>query len=229
MITNHPRKIWLTDWIDRTFTSVKKYSVLLVDDHRILLEGVKSLIHGLPNFEVKTTASAGLEALALLKQEDFDILVTDYEMPELTGLELIKAAKAAQPEIKIIVLSMHDDPAVVKELLRTGIHGYVLKKDTHTALVEALGRVMENKRYLSDEISGLLIQLANHPDEASALTAREEEILRLIVKEHNSRQIAEILFISERTVETHRKNILRKTGSANLVALIKYAYAHDLV
>jgi two-component system, NarL family, nitrate/nitrite response regulator NarL len=226
---NHSRKIWLTDWIGRTFTSVKKHSVLLVDDHRILLEGVKTLIHGLPNFQVKATASAGLEALAMLKQEDFDILVTDYEMPELTGLELIKAAKAAQPEIKIIVLSMHDDPAVVKELLRAGIHGYVLKKDTHTALVEALARVMENKRYLSDEISGLLIQLANHPDETSVLTTREEEILRLIVKEHNSRQIAEILFISERTVETHRKNILRKTGSANLVALIKYAYAHDLV
>lgn len=208
---------------------MEKHSVLLVDDHRILLEGVRNLINGLPRFQVKGTASSGGEALRLLKQDDFDILVTDYEVPELTGLELIKAAKAAQPEIKTIVLSMHDDPAVVRELLRAGINGYVLKKDTHTALVDALGKVVENKRYFSDEISDLLIQLANEPEDPAVLTAREEEILRLIVKEYNSRQIAEILFISERTVETHRKNILRKTGSSNLVALIKFAYAHNLV
>lgn len=208
---------------------MEKHSVLLVDDHRILLEGVRNLINGLPRFQVKGTASSGGEALRLLKQDDFDILVTDYEVPELTGLELIKAAKAAQPEIKTIVLSMHDDPAVVRELLRAGINGYVLKKDTHTALVDALGKVVEGKRYFSDEISDLLIQLANEPEDPAVLTAREEEILRLIVKEYNSRQIAEILFISERTVETHRKNILRKTGSSNLVALIKFAYAHNLV
>lgn len=208
---------------------MEKHSVLLVDDHRILLEGVRNLINGLPRFQVKGTASSGGEALRLLKQDDFDILVTDYEVPELTGLELIKAAKAAQPEIKTIVLSMHDDPAVVRELLRAGINGYVLKKDTHTALVDALGKVVENKRYFSEEISDLLIQLANEPEDPAVLTAREEEILRLIVKEYNSRQIAEILFISERTVETHRKNILRKTGSSNLVALIKFAYAHNLV
>lgn len=222
-------KIWFTNWFGRTLTAVEKYSVLLVDDHRILLDGVRNLINGLPRYQVKATASSGGEALRLLKQDDFDILVTDYEVPELTGLELIKAAKAAQPEIKTVVLSMHDDPAVVRELLRAGINGYVLKKDTHTALVDALEKVVENKRYFSEEISDLLIQLAHDPGDPAVLTAREEEILRLIVKEYNSRQIAEILFISERTVETHRKNILRKTGSSNLVALIKFAYAHNLV
>ena len=222
-------KIWLGQGFGRNLSPVEKRTVLLVDDHRILLEGVKNLINGLPRFQVKATASAGFEALKLLKQEDFDILVTDYEVPELTGLELIKAAKAAQPEIKTIVLSMHDDPAVVKELLRAGVNGYVLKQDAHTALVEALEKVTDNKRYLSDDISDVLVQLASDPEDPAVLTSREEEILRLIVKEHSSRQIAEILFISERTVETHRKNILRKTGSANLVALIKYAYAHNLV
>lgn len=208
---------------------MEKRSVLLVDDHRILLEGVKNLINGLPGFEVKATASAGFEALNLLKQQDFDILVTDYEVPELSGLELIKAARAAQPEIKTIVLSMHEDASVVRELLRAGINGYVLKKDTHTALVEALGKVVENKRYFSEEISDVIVQMANAPEDEGSLTAREKEILRLVVKEFNSRQIAEILFISERTVETHRKNILRKTGCGNLVALIKFAYANNLV
>lgn len=208
---------------------MEKYSVLVVDDHRILLDGVRNLINSLPQFEVKDFASAGQQALELIKKNDYDILVTDYEIPELTGLELIKAARAVSPEIKVIVLSMHDDPSIVRELLRAGINGYVLKKDTHTTLVEALQKVMSGKRFLSDEISDILIQLSDGSEDKGALTTREEEILRLIVKEYSSRQIAEILFISERTVETHRKNILRKTGSANLVALIKYAYANNLV
>lgn len=226
---NKPRKIWFSQWFGRTLSTVEKHSVLLVDDHRILLEGVKNLINGLPGFTVKATASSGNEALALLKEEDFDVLVTDYEVPELSGLELIQAARAAQPEIKAIVLSMHEDPSVVRELLRAGINGYVLKKDTHSALVEALTKVMENKRYFSEEIADVMISMANEPESNGALTAREVEILKLVVREFNSRQIAEILFISERTVETHRKNILRKTGCSNLVALIKYAYAHNIL
>ena len=223
------KKIWFTDWFTRNLSSVEKHSVLLVDDHRILLEGVKNLVNSLPRFEVADTATTGSQALDLIKRNDYEILITDYEIPGLTGLELIKAARAVQPEIKVIVLSMHDDPSVVRELLRAGIQGYVLKKDTHTTLVEALQKVVEGKKFLSDEISDVLIQLTESGNESNGLTSREEEILRLIVKEYSSRQIAEILFISERTVETHRKNILRKTGSANLVALIKYAYAHNLV
>jgi len=205
---------------------MKKYSVLLVDDHRILLEGVKSLIQD--PFEVKATAASGSEAIELLKNQEFDVLVTDYQMPELTGLELVKVARAAQPEIKIIVLSMHDDPAIVKELLRSGVLGYILKKDTHKNLTDALAKVIEGKRFLSDEIAELLINHSEEEDKG-VLTTREEEILKLISKEFSSRQIAEILFISERTVETHRKNILKKTGATNLVGLIKYAYANKLM
>ncbi len=205
---------------------MKKHSVLLVDDHRILLEGVKNLIQD--PFEVKATAASGREALELIKKQEFDVLVTDYQMPELTGLELVKAASAAQPDIKIIVLSMHDDPSLVKELLRSGVLGYILKKDTHKNLTEALTKVIEGKRFLSNEIAELLINHAEDEDKG-LLTTREEEILKLITKEFSSRQIAEILFISERTVETHRKNILKKTGATNLVGLVKYAYANKLM
>jgi len=205
---------------------MKKHSVLLVDDHRILLEGVKSLIQS--PFEVKATAASGREAIDLLKNQEFDVLVTDYQMPELTGLELVKVARAAQPDIKIIVLSMHDDPSLVKELLRSGVLGYILKKDTHKNLTDALAKVIEGKRFLSDEIAELLINNSEEEDKG-VLTTREEEILKLITKEFSSRQIAEILFISERTVETHRKNILKKTGATNLVGLVKYAYANKLM
>jgi Response regulator containing a CheY-like receiver domain and an HTH DNA-binding domain len=223
------QKIWFTEWFGRTLSPVEKYSILLVDDHRMLLDGIKNLINSLPQFDVTDAATTGNAALELIKKNDYDVLVTDYELPELTGLELIKAARAVHPEIKVIVLSMHDDPSVVRELLRAGVNGYVLKKDAHTTLVEALKKVVEGKRFLSDEISDVLIHLSDGNDEKGVLTAREEEILRLIVKEYSSRQIAEILFISERTVETHRKNILRKTGAGNLVGLIKYAYANNLI
>ena len=223
------KKIWLTDWFGRNLTSVTKHSILLADDHRILLDGIKSLINTIPEFEVKDVAFTGMQALELLKKNNYQILITDYEMPGLTGLELIKAARATQPEIKVIVLSMHDDPAVVRELLRAGINRYVLKKDTHSTLVEALRKVMENKKFLSDDISDILIQFTDHAEDHGVLTTREEEILKLVAKEYTSKQIADILFISERTVETHRKNILRKTGSPNLVALIKYAYANNLI
>lgn len=206
---------------------MKKYSVLLVDDHRMLLDGLKSLI--VDPFEVRAIAASGADALTHIKTTEFDVLITDYEMPGINGLELVKAARLAQPEMKIIVLSMHDDPAVVRELLRIGALGYLLKKNTGINLSEALQKVIEGKRYLSNEIAELLIHAPHDEEEKSTLTAREIEILKLVAKEYNSRQISEILFISERTVETHRKNILRKTGATNLVGLIKYAFANKLI
>jgi two-component system nitrate/nitrite response regulator NarL len=207
---------------------MRQYAVLLADDHRILLDGLNALIDSSENFRVRNAAGSGKEALELLKKFDYDILVTDYEMPGITGLELVKAARTLQPEMKIIVLSMHDDPAVVKEMLRQGVDGYLLKKDSHRTLHAALQKVADGKRFLSDDISEILIH-SSEEEEKGTLTTRETEILRLVAKEFNSRQIAEILFISERTVETHRKNILRKTGASNLVGLIKYAYANNLI
>jgi len=221
-------KNWFKNPFGRAM-ALEKRSILLVDDHRILLDGVKNLLANSPDFEVKDTASTGKDALQLMKSNEYDILVTDYELPEITGLELIRVAKTVLPDMKIIVLSMHDDPAVVRELLRAGIHGYILKKDTHKTLTDALHKVVAGRRFLSDEISELIIQMADEPEERGVLTTREVEILKLIAKEFSSRQIAEILFISERTVETHRKNILKKTGATNLVGLIKYAYANNLI
>lgn len=207
---------------------MNKYKVLLVDDHPILLEGSKNLINSSELYKVTFTATNVQSAMELIKSEDFDILITDYEMGDLTGSELIQMAKVAQPEIKTIILSMHDSPAIVKELLKLGVNGYVLKRDSHESMLAALDKVTNGKRYLSDNIASILIEGIDQPP-SSALTPREEEIVKLIVKEFSTKQIAEILFISQRTVETHRKNILKKTKSSNLVALIKYAYDHKLV
>lgn len=207
---------------------MNKYSILLVDDHQILLEGTKTLINSSQLFAVKSTATNAEEAQELLKTEDYDILITDYEMPGMTGMELVQLAKASCPEIKTIILSMHDDPAVVRELLKMGVDGYVLKNDTHQSIEQALDKVTRGKRFLSEDISEILIQGIDQ-EKNTDLTPREMEIVKLIAKEFSTKQIAEILFISERTVETHRKNILKKTGTSNLVGLIKYAYAKNLI
>lgn len=217
---------WFSKHFERILPHMKKYSVLLVDDHRILLDGMKNLFQD--PYEVKSTASSGKEALELIKSQDFDLLITDYEMPGINGLDLVKAMSAAQPEAKIIVLSMHDDPTVVRELFRAGASGYILKKDTYNSLSVALQKIKEGNRYMSDSIAEVLLQ--DSPEESKGtLTLREIEILKLVTREMSSKQIAEILFISERTVETHRKNILRKTGATNLAGLVKYAYANNII
>jgi two-component system nitrate/nitrite response regulator NarL len=209
--------------------AMNKSQILLVDDHKILLEGTAILLGGLEDYEVAASASSGKEAIELLKSQDFDILVTDYELPDFSGLDIIRVAHSINPDIKVIVLSMHDDPSVVKELLLANIDSFVLKNDAHSSLLRALDKVSSGKKYFSDEISEILVQQLNSPMEKSELSPRETEIIKLIVRDFSTKQIAEVLFISEKTVETHRKNILRKTDCSSLVSLVNYAHANHLV
>ncbi|HMP98151.1 MAG TPA: response regulator transcription factor [Cyclobacteriaceae bacterium] len=202
---------------------------LLVDDHAILLDGVRALLEKEEDVSIVATASSAEQALDLLKQHQPDLLITDFNLPGMDGLSLIRRVKKIFPEIKIIVLSMHDETHLVKEILKEGVNGYILKKDSHKELSEALQQIRNGKVFLSDEINKMLIRGLNFPDDNKLLSEREREILKLIAKEYSNRQIAEELFISERTVETHRKNIFRKTGTSSLVGLIKFAYANNLI
>ncbi|SMP29655.1 two component transcriptional regulator, LuxR family [Algoriphagus winogradskyi] len=213
----------------KTEKLMKKYRILLIDDHKILLEGTQSLLSGLEDYEVAAAASSGKKAIELLKTQDFDILVTDYELPDFSGLEIIKIAHSINPDIKVIVLSMHDDPSVVRDLLKENIDSFVLKNDAHSSLMQALDKVTSGKKYFSDEISEILVRQLNAPTEKSDLSPRETEIIKLIARDFSTKQIAEVLFISEKTVETHRKNILRKIECSTLVGLVNYAHAHNLV
>lgn len=156
-------------------------------------------------------------------------MITDFNMPGMDGLSLIHAAKRLDSNIKIIVLSMHDEVHLVKEILKAGVNGYVLKKDTRSELLKAVREVEEGNIFLSKDINKMLIVNLQNPDEGRLLTDREREIVKLIAKEYTNKQIAEELFISERTVETHRKNIFKKTGTNSLVGLIKFAYANNLI
>ena len=208
---------------------MKKHQILLIDDHKILLEGTQRLLSGLEAYQVTATASSGKQAIELLKSQDFDIMVTDYQLPDYSGLDIIKVAHAINSDMKIIVLSMHDDPSVVRELLKANIDSFILKNDAPSSLMQALDKVTSGKKFFSDEISEILVRQINEPIEKNELSPRETEILKLVVRDFSTKQIAEVLFISEKTVETHRKNILRKTDCSSLVSLVNYAHAHSLV
>ena len=213
----------------KTKLKVTSVRILLVDDHAILLDGVKNLLEKEDGLVVAGLAPDAEKALEFLHKNDVDIVVTDFHMPGMDGLSLVHTLKRIKPDLKIIVLSMHDETHLVKEILRAGIHGYVLKKDTHKELLKAIREVQSGRVYLSNDINRILITNLQNPDEGKLLTDREREIVKLIAKEYSNKDIAEALFISERTVETHRKNIFKKTGTNSLVGLIKFAYANNLI
>lgn len=203
--------------------------VVLVDDHAIMLDGIKGILSKVEELEVVYTANRAEDALNYFKLNQADMLITDFNMPGMDGLALIHAVKRILPSIKIIVLSMHDEIHLTKEILKSGVNGYVLKKDTQQELLTAIQEVQQGRVYLSNDINKLLIRNLDQPEDGKLLTDREREIVKLIAKEYNNKQIAEELFISERTVETHRKNIFRKTGTSSLVGLIKFAYSNNLI
>lgn len=202
--------------------------ILLVDDHAIVMEGLAHILNGEPMLDVVAQVTSGADALQLLKHTQVDIVIADHSMPGMTGRELAATIKKDHPAIGIIMLSMHDEPAIVREAIQSGIDGYILKKYSHQELLQAVEVVQKGGQFWSREVSKILVKGLT-AEEQHALTDREMEVLQLLAREMNSREIANTLFISERTVETHRKNMLRKAGATTTVGLIKYAYTHKLL
>jgi len=200
---------------------------VLADDHAIVLDGVQALLSAIPSIQVVGKASDGKEVIEIIKDEEVDMVITDYSMDGMDGLTLIRHIKASSPHIKVIMLSMHDEPSIVQEVYAAGVDGYILKKHTHQELVNAIYVVAGGSRYCSPEVDKILMKKLQ-PEASAQLTDRELDVLKLLIDELNTRQIADKLDISERTVETHRKNLLRKTNSSNIVGLIKYAHAQNL-
>ena len=203
--------------------------VLLIDDHEMMLDGIDRLLSESDEYEVMGKCTSVKDALDFLDKNPVELIVTDYNLPDDDGLSLIRKAKKKFPDLKTIVLSMHDETHLVKEILKEGVNGYILKRDSQTELLNALDAVKSGKIYLSQDINAMLVESLNQPAEGKLLTEREREVLKLITKEYTNKMIAEELFISERTVETHRKNIFRKTKTSSLVGLIKFAYANNLI
>jgi len=208
---------------------MNKTKILVVDDHAIVLDGIKSLLADIENIEIAATATNATEALTLLKQTKAELVITDINMPGMDGLEFIKTIRSDFPPTKIIVLSLHDEPHFVRNIMKLRVQGYILKNDASSERVEAVYRVLAGKTFFSSKINQVMMEQINSPASENLLTEREIEIIKLIAEEKSNKQIADKLFISERTVETHRKNIFRKTATNNIVGLIKFAYANNLI
>jgi len=209
-----------------------KISLGLVDDHQIVIDGLISLLKDEPQFEFVFATTSPKEVIKKLKETPVDVLLTDVMMPELPGNVLAKEIKKQFPAVKILALSMNGEGSLVNEMINDAdISGYVLKNIGKQELIKAIEKIAFGGIYFSDEVIAELQRLSNRKkeNEEAHLTARELEIIRLIEKEYSNKQIAEALFISERTVETHRKNIFRKTNTNSVIGLVKYAYEHKLI
>jgi DNA-binding NarL/FixJ family response regulator len=210
-----------------------KLKILIVDDHQILIDGIEAMLQDVDNFEVVHKLLDGKVALSYLAHNPVDILLTDLYMPKMTGIELTQKVKKDFPDVKVLALSVSYDVSIVHDLMDAGISGFILKTIGRGELIEAINEVSRGNVYFSREVSNeILRSLANRNDseeETYRLTDREIEILKLIAQEFSNADIAKQLYISERTVETHRKNIYRKTNTKTIVGLIKYAVERKLI
>lgn len=204
-------------------------NILLVDDHRILLDGLRYLLQSVAQIDEVELATSVEEGLQQLKSQHFDLVVSDISVPEEGGIAFVQRIKLLFPKVKVIFLSMHEEPFIVKEAIATGAEGYVLKKAAHEELIRAVHEVAAGGMFFSAEIQKILIRRMQFPEDERLLTQREKEILNLIFEEMSNKEIGGKLYISERTVETHRKNIYQKTKTNSLVGLLKFALENNLV
>ena len=207
--------------------------LLITDDHQMFIDGIKSILRNEESIKVVAEALNGKEALKIIAENEIDVLITDINMPEMNGVELAKTVKSDYPDVKVLVLSMHNDQEIISEIIQVEADGYILKNTDKKELIEAINKVADNGTFYSNEVLTIMMQGAKREkeihDQTKNLTERETEILKLIVKECSSAQIAEQLFISKNTVDTHRKNMLQKTGIKTIVGLIKFAINNNIV
>jgi len=208
--------------------------IMVVDEHKILREGLSTLIAKQPEMEVIGEATDGREALQLLEKNTPDLILMDVTMPNLNGIEATRKIKARKPNIEIIALSLHSDRRYVLGMIDAGASGYLLKECAFEELVRAINTVMSKKKYLSPGISDILIDeyvkktTTDKPTIYSKLTPREREILQLIAEGKNTKEIARYLFISVKTVETHRRHIKKKLKVESVAELTKIAIREGL-
>lgn len=205
-------------------------TVLLADDHPIVRKGLRSLLEGEEEIEVVAEAGDGLEAVRMTKEYEPDVLVVDLAMPGMDGLEVTRRVREGVPDTYVVVLSMHADASYVARAVRNGATGYVLKDSSADELVEAVRSVHRGRSFFSEKLSIDISPVDEGvTDRYETLTEREREVLHLVAEGHTSPEIAEKLFISPRTVDTHRSNLMAKLGIHSQLDLVRYALQRGLI
>jgi DNA-binding NarL/FixJ family response regulator len=212
-----------------------KTRILLADDHAVVRGGLRMVLNAEPDLEVVAEAGDGLEAVEITTREDVHLAILDVTMPRMTGLQATLEVKRRRPEVKALILTMHESEQYLYEALKAGASGYVLKSVADLDLVRACRAAMRGEPFLYPAAESALVRdyLARGPEDGDGprdpLTPRENEVLKLIAESHTSKEIAELLVISEKTVERHRSNILEKLGARDRVALTRYAIRRGLI
>lgn len=207
--------------------------ILIADDHGVVRSGIRLLLDREPGMTVVAEACDGAEAVELALREKPQLCVLDVQMPKLTGLQATRTIRQHLPDTAVLILSMHEDERYLFEALRAGASGYVLKREADRVLVDAVRAVAAGESFLTNAAEASLVRSWREepnrvaPDEP--LTAREQEVLKLIAEAHTNKEIAEVLHLSEKTVESHRGNLLRKLGMRDRVELVRYAIRRGLI
>ncbi len=215
-------------------TTPLKTRILVADDHPIVLRGLKTVLNAQPDCEVVAEATDGEEAVSLALTEDVHLAILDISMPRKTGLQAAREITHRKPEVRVLMLSMHDNEQYLFEAIKVGAAGYVLKSAVDRDLVEACRAAMRGEPFLYP--GGVRALMRDYVERARAgevsgdlLTPREEEIVKLVAEAHTNEEIGELLVISKKTVERHRANILEKLGMRDRVELTRYAIRRGLV
>jgi DNA-binding NarL/FixJ family response regulator len=213
---------------------MKKIKILLVDDHALIREGIKNSLMNHEHLDVAEAVN-GKEAIDQIAHTNFDLVIMDISMPEMSGTEATSIITKKYPNLNVLMLSMHTDESHIREALKAGALGYILKNTDMEELLEAIVTVSNGEPYFNKEVSAKIMnQLVrgkenNQSNGLSKLTNRETEILKLISEEYTNHEIADKLFISSRTVDTHRRNLIQKLQAKNTAGLVRYAIRNKIV
>ncbi|NBA84976.1 response regulator [Emticicia sp. CRIBPO] len=207
--------------------------IILVDDHHLFGQSLSLLLGEMLQTEDISVFKNGNEMLGYLETHAVDIIISDLQMPEINGIELTKKIHEKYPDIKVLILTIDDDPVKIREAISAGASGYLLKDTDQNELIEAISKLTGGLPYYSEKVLKIIAskdpELFAYSTQLAILSAREIEVLKLIAEEYSSNEIADKLFVSINTVESHRKNLMKKIEVKNVVGLIKFAMRNKLV
>jgi DNA-binding NarL/FixJ family response regulator len=205
--------------------------ILIADDHEVVRFGLRQILEAQPNWEVVAEAADGRDAVAKAIEFKPDVCVLDYSLPLMSGLEATRQIRLRMPKSEILIFTMHDNEALVQGLLQAGARGYLLKSDARTHLLEAIASLVNHRPFFTQKVSEALLDvyLAKPERLVSAITSRERSVVQLIAEGHTNKEVARILNISLKTVETHRATIMRKLQISSSASLVRYAVRNKII
>lgn len=207
-------------------------NILIIDDHKVVLDGISTILNKQNNVSSVKAANSGQEGLKFIAEDDFDLLLLDINLPKINGIEICQRVKKIKPTLPILALSMHHEPAIIQKMIKAGANGYLLKDSGSDELLKAIKSINDEGKYFSESVGKSMLQSWSGETEHSntpKLTRREKEVLGHIINEKTTEEIGKILHIQETTVTTHRQNLLSKLGARNTAGLVRISMELNLL